>query len=185
MATSFDKGQPTFGLRQCIIAVNNLDGTFGTAVQVPSIKIYNVDYKTVSAELEGDDTITATAAIATKADCDIQFGGITMSAYQVLTGINPTSSGSGSGYNAKMLFAATNFPYFAILGQAYAAQGGGDTHIFVPKVKIMSGFSLKMEFGQFTIPDVKATAVLDPNYNAIFSAIEHGTITAAAIPPTF
>lgn len=182
--TVFDTGMPTFGLRKCIIAVNNLDGTFGTAVVVPSIKIFNVDYKTVSGKLEGDDSITATAAIAVEAECDLQFGGVTMAAYQVLTGINPTSSGSGAGYNAKMLFSNVSFPYFAILGQAYSAQTG-DTHMFVPKIKIMSGFALKMEYGQFIIPDIKASAVLDPNYNAIFSVIEHGSITSPVIPPAF
>lgn len=181
----FDLGGPTFGLKDCKVATNNLNGTFGTALDVPSVQVLGVNLQTVNAMLEGDDEITAVQARAISGEVSLRFGGIDLRVLAILTGETQSSSGSTPNQSKRMLFdGAPTFPYFAVCGRADAAEASGaDTHVFIPKVKITTGFELRMEYSAFSIPEVTAMAVRDPDYNAIFEVIEHETAAVVAIPP--
>lgn len=181
----FGLGGPQFGLYDCKVAKNNLNGTFGTAQDVPSVQLLGVNLTTSNAQLEGDDEITAVHAKATAAEMTVRFGSIMVEVLAIITGETQTSSGSGATEVRRIKFdGAPGFPYFAICGRADAAEDvGADTHVFVPKMKLMQGFEVRMEYNAFSIPEIRAMAVKDANYGAIFEVIEHKTAAAVAIPP--
>lgn len=187
MATIFDLGGPQFGLDDAKIAVNNLDGTFGVAQDVPSVQVLDVNYQTVNAMLEGDDRITAVQARAISAEITLRFGGIDQRVIAIITGETQSSSGTTPNQVKKISFSgASNFPYFALCGRAKAAEAStADTHVWIPKLKLMSGFSLRMEYGAFAIPEVTATAVKDDDEGVIWEMIQHETAETVSIPPTY
>lgn len=76
-----------------------------------------------------------------------------------------------------------SLPYIGICGKANAEEGTGDTHVFIPKCKIMSDVTLaEFQYGQFAIPELELEIVDDATYG-ILQVIEHTTQIAVAIPP--
>ncbi|MEM4406013.1 MAG: hypothetical protein QXS68_03115 [Candidatus Methanomethylicaceae archaeon] len=154
---------------------------------MPSVQLYEQAIQTVNAQLEGDDTITATHAVATSAQVRIRFGSVSLEALEVLTGKSIQSYGSAQGGNRANLLKvdALNFPYFGICGKAVGAEGG-ELHVFVPMVKIREGFTVSAEYGRFAIPEVTATAVPDPAIgDNIIWLIQYEQATNVSLPPTF
>lgn len=185
----FDIGGPQFGLRDAKIGVHNGDGTYGTLVDVYSVQLYSVQSQTTNAELTGDDSITAVHAIARSAQIQLRFGSVQLGVLEVLTGKTLQSSGATPNIRREMLFDNHNFPYFGLVGKANAAEGASsETHLAVCKVKVMEGFQVSFEYGAFSIPEITAMAVPDPDYtpaaNTIFHIVQYESGTAVALPPT-
>lgn len=148
------------------------------------MKIIGVDLKTISDQAQGDSRITATASQAISADLTIDMAGLSFQALEVLTGVTATSSNVGSSTEHDfMTWSNFRFPYWGLLAQAWSAEDNGDTLVWLPRVKIMSGFSWRLEFGKIVTPQYKATAILDDNFGAIMQLIFRKTITALTIPP--
>ncbi len=182
-----DFAGPEFGLDDVKIASWNTDGTYDSAVDVPSVQMYGISVQTVNAQLEGDDTITDTHAIAISSEVKLRFGSIPFDALQVLLGISYIQSSTGGVTDRVRTLKIGNikFPYFGIVGKAYSTQDGGDTQIFVPKVKIMSGFEIGMQYGQYVIPELTCMAVRSELYDSIVIPVKHEQAVAVTIPPTF
>lgn len=172
---------PEFGLRDVKVALWEGDGTYGTAVDIPSVQMYEIQLQTTNAQLEGDDKITDTNAIARSAQIRVRFGSVSLEALSVLLNINLVDSTDTHTLRVGNL----EFPYFGICGQAYATRGGGDTHVFVPQCKIMEGFTISMQYGQYSIPEVTCMAVFDDTYQTIFDIVKHETATAVTLPPNY
>lgn len=177
-------GAPTFGLRDVKIATWNSTGSYGTAVDVPSVQMYSATLQQTSATLEGDDSITATAARAISSSVQIRFGSISLLALEVMLGNSATSSlSTPNAVKGLKVAGGDNMPYFGIVGQAYAEEGQGDIHVFVPKCKITGDVTLaNLQYGQFAIPELTVMAVDDSTYGVIY-LVEHETATAVVIPP--
>lgn len=184
MAT-FDTGQPTFGLQRVDIAANNTGGSFGTSSTVPSAKTIAFDFKTVSDMAQGDMMITATGAQAISMDGTLDVAGITFANLAVLTGNTISSTGAGSTLQRQMSFNNFRFQYFGLLAQAWAVENTGDTLIWVPKCKVMSGWTWRLEFGKIVTPQFKFTAIQDDFYGYIWKLNERATIGVLAIPPAW
>lgn len=189
MSQLFDYGALTYGLRDVKIAVNNLNGTFGTAVDVPSAQLYVANLQTVNAQLEGDDRITATAVRIISAQIQFRFGSIAPQVVELITGGTLDESYSQPNRRQQLNISNRRLPYFGICGKADGEEGG-DTHIFVPKVKIMEGFELRMEYNTFSIPEMTAMAVGDDNFldedglPSIVQLVWYETATPVALPPS-
>lgn len=177
-------GAPTFGLRDCKIASWTSTGVYGTAVDVPSVQMMGATLQQVAAQLEGDDSIQATAARAIGGQVQLRFGSVSIGALEVMTGQSATSSLSTPNQVKGLKIAGgDNMPYFGIVGQAYAEEGDGDLHVFIPKCKITGDIQLaNLQYGQFAIPEMTVQAVDDATYGVIY-LIEHETAVAVAIPP--
>lgn len=179
-----DYAGPQFGLDDVKIAKLNTDGSYGTAVDVPSAQLYEVTPQTVNAQLEGDDQITDTHAIAISAQVRIRFGSISVEALEVLTGETKSTSGTTPTRVTKLTIDNVKFPYFGIVGRAFATQDAGDVHVFVGKVKIMEGFQAALlQYGQYAIPELNCMALLKDATYGIVQIIKHETATAIVIPP--
>lgn len=182
---AFDIGQPTFSLQRCDIAANNTLGSFGAASTVPSAKVLALDFKTVSDQSQGDSAITATAAQAIGMDGTLDVAAITFQNLAVITGNTISSTGAGSTLQRQMSFGNLRFQYFGLLAQAWGAENAGDTLIWIPKCKVMSGWTFRLEFGKIVTPQFKFTAIQDDFYGYIWKPNERATIGVLAIPPAW
>lgn len=188
MSSIFTYGGPQFGLKDCKIAPNNLDGTFSAMVDVPSIKVLDITVRVTSAVLEGDDEETASSSRVIGGTIKMQFGSINLDVLTAMLG-GTLDTAYGAYTSRRMSIANRNTPYLGICGKSEAAEGTGDTHMFIPKAKIASDFNLKFEYGTFSIPEITFSAQGDQNFldgdgNAnIVIPIEYETARDVAIPP--
>lgn len=180
---AFDSiGSPQFGLQDVKIATWNSTDSYGTAVDIPSVQLMGTTLSTVSAQLEGDDSITASAARAIGGEVRVRFGSISIAALEVILGNASTASGAVQDH--LMVSGGDNMPYIGICGKALGEEGSGDTHVFIPKCKLMGDLTIaQLEYGTFAIPEATIQIVDDTTYGLI-NVVEHSTSTSVSIPPT-
>lgn len=153
---------PQYDIDDVKIARNNGDGTFGTAVDVPSVDLYVANFRTKSAEGRGDGGITAVASQIEACEVTVRNLSIAMESLEVFLGISIQSSGVSPNRERSMHITNNRFPYFGIVGRAFAGESDAGTMIFFPYVKIMQNFEWRMEYNVFTMPEVRALALRDP-----------------------
>lgn len=181
----FESGQPSFGLRDGKIGTWAGDGTYPDPVDIFGIRILGVQEETQAVDLEGDDTILATQTVIQKGTVTLEFASVQFEIVQRLTG---QAQEYGTGYTRQRV-TTRNPPYVGLCGKALAAEGGGDTHLFIPKCKASSGFQVRFERGAFAIPSITFTAVADDNfedgdgYPLLFLMDEHDVPATIALPP--
>lgn len=169
-----------FGLRDCKIASWTNASAWGTAIDVDATRQMTVNAQTVSGLLEGDDVIKDAHAKIISAQITFQFGFKDLAAWAIMTGQTHESNGS----NDAMTFADSNMPYFGIIGRIDDTDATGNDVIFVPKCKLMDGFELRMEYGQYMTPQLTLTAVYNDATYGFFRVLQYAANTAVAIPPT-
>ena len=175
-------GAPQFGLNDVKVATWNATNDYDTAVDVPSVQLMGTTLATVSAQLEGDDSIQATAARAIGGEVTVRFGSISIAALEVILG--NTSTVSGAVQDHLNVSGGDAMPYIGICGKALAEEGSGDTHVFIPKCKLTGDLTIaQLEYGQFAIPEATIQIVDDATFGLI-NVIEHATAADVAIPPT-
>lgn len=176
-------GAPQFGLSDCKIATWNATNSYGSAVDVYSVQLLGSVLQIISAQLTGDDTITATAARAVGGEVRIRFGSVQLPALEVLLGNTATSSvASPNAVKQLKIVGGDNMPYIGLVGKALGEEGG-DFLVFFPKLRIMSDVTLAtLEYGTFAIPELTLQAVDDATFG-ICSVIERQTAGTVVIPP--
>lgn len=178
----FDTGSPTFGLNDGKIApwINTAGVTsYGTLTDIMSIQMANVSIETINAILVGDDRQTAIAALAIGGTLQLRFGGMNSSSLAVLLGIPAVTVSSVVNIQIP---GGHKFPYLGGIYKALSAEIG-DTWLFVPKFKLMTGFTLQMEYGAFSIPEVTCQLVDDQDWGAL-NVINHPTdVPITVMPP--
>lgn len=183
----FSQGGPQFGVRDARIATNNEDGTFGTLEDVPSVQRVGFSLATVNAQLEGDDEITATASVVTSGEVTLRMGSVKPEILAVILGASPSS---GGGTRTTKVRGGKQLPYFGVMAKINAAEGGSDTHLFVPRCKLMGTLEFGFEYGQFAIPEATFSCVVDPNFtdadgeSCLFYLIDHETAEDITAFPT-
>ncbi len=178
----FDTGQPTFSVQAVYVAKNNGGGAFGPLVQIYSAKTIAFDLKTISDQSQGDSKITATAAQLIAADFTLDVAGISFPALQVLTALTSASSADGTHFTMNNF----RFNYFGLIAQAWAAENAGDTLYFLPRCKMMTGWTWRLEFGKIVTPQFKATAIQDPTLGYVMDLKERADSSLAiAFPPSW
>ena len=183
---AFDSfGAPQFGMNDAKVAAYNATDDYGTAVDIPSVQMLQTDIRVLSGELEGDDEITDAHTQVIGGRVRMRFGSLSIAALEVLLGLTSSASGSSPNQLDQLkVSGGDNMPYVGISGKMAATQGDGDTHVFIPKCKIVSDFTLVQgEYGQYTIPEVELSAIPDTTYGVAI-VIEQETAAAVAIPPT-
>jgi hypothetical protein len=177
-------GAPQFGLNDCKVAPWLATNSYGTAVDVPSVQMMGAILRMLSAELEGDDRITAVAARSIAGQGQFRFGSFNMAVAEVVLGKTSTASGTTPNQQDELrVVGGDNMPYFGLAGLALAEEGEGGIVVFFPKVRITADVTIaSMEYGSFTIPEVQVTAVSDASYG-ILNVIEYETPPTLTIPP--
>ena len=168
-----------FGLNDAKIAAWNGVESYGTAMDVESVQMMVVEIQTENGTLEGDDAITDVHAKIQAVQVRFRMGFKDLDILNILTGTTVTDSTT----TESMIIGRTNMPYFAICGRTDATSGGGDFHIFVPKLKAMEAFSLSMEKGSYMTPEFTAMGVYEGTTYGAAKFIKHATAAAVVIPP--
>jgi hypothetical protein len=172
---------PTFSLRDVRVARWNGDGSWGAAVRVPSVRITRTRLITINGRLEGDGGITDAHAEAISGEGTLQFGGGNLSLYNTITGYTKTLTGVAPNRVDRIKYTKKAFPFFAICGKANSTDGVGDTHVFLPKVKLMEGFELGYVYGEYSQPELSFVALPDEKY-VVSGTNEVQTITVTGTP---
>ena len=182
---AFDIASPQFGLADVKIATWNATDNYATEVDVMSVQLLGVSMQTISADLTGDDQITATASRAISGSCQLRFGGISINALEVLFGVTATSSvASPNNVRSFRIPGGLETPYFGLTGRALSAEDDGDTLIFIPKMRIMGDVTLAtLEYGTFSIPQIEARIVADATYGMINIITRETGSTTVEVPP--
>lgn len=179
----FDQGAPQFGLNDGKIATWGTGSVYtpSTGSDIMSIQMGNVAMEIVSAILTGDDRQTAIASSAIGGTCQMRWGGLNLDMLGILTG--KTVVAGSSSLRSLRITGGQKMPYVGVILKALSAEAG-DTWLFLPKCKILSGFTLaQMEYGTFTIPEVTMQVVDDEEWGAI-NVITHPTdVPITAFPP--
>lgn len=182
---SFDIGSPQFGLADVKIAAWTGAGAYSTAVDVMSVQLLGANMDVVSAELTGDDQITAQASRAIAGTVTLRFGGISIAALEVLIGNTATSSiVSPNNIKNLRIGGGDNMPYVGLIGRAVAEEGSGDFLLYIPKARVMGNITIaQLEYGTFAIPSVELRAVHDASYGIINLITRETASTAALVLP--
>lgn len=178
---AFDQGAPQFGLADCKIMTWASAGTYsGSITDIMSVQMVGFTLNQVSAILTGDDQETATDTRSIGGATALRFGGLNLDGLAIVLGkaISTISSVEQQGIQG-----GHRMPYFGLIGKALAAEGGGSTWLYVPKMKLMGDFPLAMfEYGAFAIPEVTFKAVPDATYG-IYSLITYPNDVAITVMP--
>ena len=179
---AFDQGAPQFGLADAKVQTWASAGTYsGSITDIMSIQIIGFTLQQISAQLTGDDQITATDTRAIGGQVQMRFGGINLDSLAIILGKAVTTISS---VEQQGIQGGHRMPYFGILARVLAAEASGNTMLYIPKAKLIGDFQLAMlEYGAFAIPEVTVQCVPDATYG-IYNTITHPTdVLITVMPP--
>lgn len=189
MAGIFEQGGPQFGVEDAKIFAWASDGDYSgvTLIDIPSVQRVGITIRMQSAELEGDDGITAVTSKAIGVNVTIRNGSFAPTVWGVLFGKTPLTYDVSSRY---MSIGIDKTNYIGLIARSDAAEGESDTHIFVPKLRVMEDVEVGFEYNNFTIPELSLSGVKDDNFTdaggkgQFVYFIDHATATQiVGLPP--
>lgn len=176
---AFDQGAPQFGVNDAKIATWNATDDYGSITDVMGVQMGQAMAQVVSAIANGDDKIVAAASRLIGAGVTLRFVGMNTTVLSVITGVAPDTISSV--VNTQIV-GGERLPYFGIIIKALSEEGG-DTWVFIPKVKIMSDFIIfQGEYGTFSTPEVTLQGVEDETWG-IINFLTHPTDVAITVMP--
>ena len=125
-----------YGLRKVLLKPVNPDGTLGTAVALPVGQKFTFSEVEAHDDLRGDDQVVAAHGNGPLVEWKLEAGGVTLAAWQVLTGGTLTTSGTTPATKTTFAKKTTDIrPYFQVEGQMIS-DSGGDLHAVVYRCKV-------------------------------------------------
>lgn len=143
--------QLPYGLREVYLYPMASDGTLGTAVKLPASQTFSFSEGEEFQELRGDDQVVAIHGQGPLVDWDLEAGGISLEAWQVLTGGTVTDAGSTPTQTKKFTKKTTDArPYFKVVGRS-VNDVDGDTVVEVMKCKVTDALEGDWADGEFFV----------------------------------
>jgi len=140
--------QLPYGLRDVKLYPMSSTGVLGTAVDLPASQTFSFSEAEEFETLRGDDRDVAIRGKGPKVEWELEAGGISLEAWEVLTGGTLTDAGVTPNQTKKLLKKVTESrPYFQVIGQSIN-DNDGDTTCKVFKCKVTD--SLEGEFADGT-----------------------------------
>lgn len=173
-----------YGLRDVKLTPLGADGaTPGTAVDLPASQTLSFSETEDFEELRGDDTVQASHGSGPVVEWELESGGISLEAYQVMA--SGAIVASGTTPNEKETY--TKFttdarPYFKIEGQAIS-DNGGDFHGIIYRAKADDSLDGELSDGTFWISSAsgKGYGSLEATHtDKVYSFVHNETATAIA-----
>lgn len=185
----FDIAGPQFGIKDAKIAVNNLDGTWGTPVDVPSVQVVGGTEQYTTAELTGDDTITDRHSKLIAVQMRMRWGSIHLDVSEIINGTTVQETGTPNSANHvryQRRAGGTNSRYFGLCGLIEPTQGSGGLIVFFPKLKTAGDIQVQFEYGSYSIPEFEAQGVADDAYDdMVWELIQYATLQQIQFPPLY
>lgn len=173
-----------FGLRDIRLYPVNADGSLGTGVNLPAAQTFQFNDTESFQDLMGDDITFASHGGGPTVDWELDAGGISIAAYQVIAGGASAITGTTpNGINTYTKGVYDQRPYFQVEGQAIS-DSGGDMHARVYRCKATGDIEGKFDNGNFALTKAKGkgygdTVGTSPT-NKLYQFIQNET--AVAIP---
>jgi hypothetical protein len=172
---------PVFNIYDAKVAVWNGDGTWGTNIDVPGVRVLRSRIVTINGRAEGDGRIIEAHAEGSHIEGTLQFINGNYDLYAMIANHTKTATGSTPTRYERIKFTPKAFRYFAICGRARTTDGVGDEHIFMPKCKVMEGFEIGFAQGEFKQPELSFVGLAD-DYYKVSGTSEVQTITITGTP---
>ena len=144
-----------FGLRDVRLFPVNSDGSLGTGVDLPVSRIFTFTDTEAFQTLEGDDQTKASHGSGPTVDWELEAGGISFAAYQIMAGGATVRTGVTPNLKDTFTKLVTDSrPYFQVEGQAIS-DSGGDVHTVVYRCKADGDLAGSFENGNFSLVKAK------------------------------
>ena len=140
-----------------------MDANFEYEATLPAARTLTFALRGAVGELSGDDKLGGVAYIASGLEWSLEAGGISLAAWQILTGRNVLASGTTPARLLQMtMLGGACYPYLSIFGRAVDHDCESDLHvrIFVAKVTKLEG---KLGYGEFFLTQCSGIAVAHNN----------------------
>lgn len=157
--------QLPYGLRDVKLYPMDTDGDLGTAVDLPASQTFSFSEAEEFETLRGDDRDVAIRGKGPKVEWQLEAGGISLEAWEVLTGGTLTDTGVTPSQQKKLLKKVTDArPYFQVVGQSIN-DNDGDTQCKVYKCKVTDALEGEFADGTFFISSCSGQGIGDENDN--------------------
>lgn len=158
-----------YGLRDIKLTPVNADGSLGTSLDLPVARTFTFNETESYSDLMGDDQTVATHGAGPTVDWELEAGGISLAALNIIAGGTLVSSGTTP--NGKLTLSkltTDSRPYFQVEGQAIS-DSGGDMHAVVYRCKATGDIEGSFQNGQFMLTKAKGKGYgnnvgTSPNY---------------------
>jgi hypothetical protein len=147
-----------YGIRAAKVAAWDASAeTWGTPVVVRNLQSITIKPVMDNDKMRIYGADEHALAIIVAEELEMEFGGIDSEADEIMTGRTATDSGSGaSETRRRKTEGGEDLPYFGMAVQI-AVDGGGDIHVYFPRVKLKSLLGIEMaKENKFAIPKVTA-----------------------------
>lgn len=163
-------GDKPFGLRD--VKITNIAGS--TQVDLPVSRVLTFKERVKSGELSGDDKTVSVVAFADAVEWELEAGGISLTAYALMTGRTATETGTTPTLvNTLTGSAAEAFPYIKIYGKVLG-DGTDDIHCKIWKAKVTEGIEGSFQDGEFFVTKCSGVAI-DDGSNGIWDFVQNET----------
>lgn len=154
-----------YGLRDVKITPILADGSLGTRVDLPVSQTFSFSEAEEFEELRGDDRLVAVHGKGAQVEFDLEAGGISLDAWQVLTGGTLTETGVTPSQVKSLLKKTTESrPYFQVEGQSIN-DVDGDTHVLIYKAKVTDNLEGEFADGSFFVTSCSGQGLGDADDN--------------------
>lgn len=154
-----------YGLRDVKLTPINSDGSLGTSVDLPVSQTLSFSEAEEFEELRGDDRLVAVHGQGPTVEFDLEAGGISLEAWQVLTGGTLSETGvTPSQIKALTKKTSESRPYFRIEGQSIN-DVDGDTHVVIYKAKVTENLEGEFADGSFFVTSCSGQGIGDADEN--------------------
>ena len=157
-----------------------LTSTAGTQVDLPSAQTLMFRETVVSGELRGDDSLQAVVAISEGLEWELSAGGISPTAYALMTGRTVANAGTTPNQTQTLTAQAeASFPYFKIYGKS-VGDSGDDVHVKIFKAKLTEPIEGTFENGEFFVTSCKGIGI-DAGSDGVFVVVWNETATTLPV----
>lgn len=171
-----------YGIRQVVLTPIDDAGTLGTPVRLPNAQTFSFEEAEEFTELRGDDRVVAVRGAGPSVNFSFESGGISLEAYQVLTGGEITSDGTTPAESKTFTKKSTDSrPYFKVEGRAIS-DSGGDVHCVLSRCKVNGNLSGEFTDGEFYISSCEGQALGDPDTDIVYEFVQNETAAEITIP---
>jgi len=143
--------QLPYGLREVVLFPLSAADVVGTGIKLPASQTFSFSEEEEFQTLRGDDRDIAIHGQGPKCTFDLEAGGISMEAWQILTGGTIATTGTTPDIVKTFVKKITDArPYFVVAGRSIN-DVDGDTHVRVHKCKMTDNLEGEFSDGEFFI----------------------------------
>lgn len=153
----------------------------GASVDLPNGRTLSFAESEEFEELRGDDRLVATHGAGPQVEWELEGGGVSLEAVQVMYGGTITSSGVTPNQVKKLTKKVTDVrPYFKIEGQIIS-DSGGDLHAIIYRAKATDNLTGEFADGQFFLTGASGVglpSLVVADLDKVWDLVQNETATA-------